>query len=220
MKKKNLLISVGLTFTFIFYTFLVKVVDVKDIGPDHSKVGFSSINGWFHDTFDYSEVLYKLSEIFGILLLALAAIYGCIGLIQLIKKMSIKKVDKDLIMLGSFYVVVILVYLLFEELVINYRPVILEEGLEASYPSSHTVLALCVGLSSIFVSPKYVSKKYLKVTNAVTILLSISVLILRLLSGAHWLTDIIGGILISSALLSFFYTFYKPLIEKRNLNER
>ncbi|MBR4178640.1 MAG: phosphatase PAP2 family protein [Bacilli bacterium] len=207
-KKGSIIISSFLAFVFIIYTILVKFVDVKPIGPNNSSVGFAGINGAFHKLIGSNMTLYKISELFGYILLLIVAYYGVIGIIQLLKEKSIKKVDREIIVLGIFYVLVLIVYVLFEKVVINYRPIIIEGELEASYPSSHTMLSLCVGLSSLIVSKKYINKKYLKLFNIVTIILMALVLLLRTISGVHWISDIIGGILISLILIMYFKTAY------------
>ena len=216
MKSKYFLKAVGLTFISIIYTFLVKNVDVSAIGPEESSVGFSKLNGMFHNAFDYNSLFYAISEIFGILLLLIAGIYALIGFYQLIKKFSFKKIDKEIIILGCFYLAVIIVYVFFEKVVINYRPVLEDGLLEASYPSSHTVLALCIGFSSLLISPKYVKKNFIKLTNLITIVSIISVVLFRTISGVHWISDIIGGIIISATLLMYFYTAYDIIIKKNN----
>ena len=132
--------------------------------------------------------------------------YGLTGLIQLIKKKSLAKVDKELLILGGFYVVVLVVYFLFEKVVINYRPVLEKGALEASYPSSHTILSICVCLSSIMVASRiFKNKDFVKWFNVCTSLLMVGIVVTRLLSGVHWLTDIFGGILISLALCMLFH---------------
>ena len=125
---------------------------------------------------------------------------------QLIKRKSLLKVDKRLLFLGGFYVVMLLVYVLFEHVIINYRPFLIDKELEASYPSSHTMLALCVCLSSLLISKYYFNKKAVKIVNIVTIILMFVLVIGRVLSGAHWITDIIGGIIIS-AFLVYLYDY-------------
>ena len=208
MKNKKLLISIILTIISIVYTLLVKYVDVKPIGPNGSKVGFALINGFFNKIIKPNMFIYKLTEIFGYILLLLVLIYGCIGLYQLIKRKSLLKIDKQIIKLGCFYVIMLIVYIVFEKLEINYRPVLIDGVLEASYPSSHTILSLCVGLSSLIVSKKYFNKKYIKQINIITIILMLIVLLGRLISGVHWISDIIGGIIISITLLSYFKYVY------------
>ena len=206
--QKNIIIFITLLLISFFYTILVKYFDVNAIGPNNSAVGFSKLNLYFKNIIGSNMIIYKISEIFGFLLLFLMFIYGCIGLYQLIKRKSIIKVDKQIIILGCFYIVILLVYIFFEKVVINYRPIIIDNELEASYPSSHTMLALCIGISSLIVSKKYFNKKYIKVINIITIALMLIVLIGRIISGVHWISDIIGGIIISFTLISLFKIVY------------
>ena len=147
MNKKNIIVCVVLTIVSIIYTMLVKYVDVQQVGLYNINVGFSHINGFFYNLIGHHLLIYKISEIFGLLLLLLVVIYGCIGLHQLIKRKSFLKVDKEIIILGCFYVAMLIVYIIFEKVFINYRPVLIDGQLEFSYPSSHTVLSLCVGIS-------------------------------------------------------------------------
>jgi len=208
MKKKNIINSVILTVVSIVYTLLVKYVDVKDIGPNNSSVGFSHINGFFKNLISNHNAIYKISELLGYVILLLVVIYGCIGLYQLIKRKNLLKVDKEIIILGCFYVLMLIVYVFFEKVTINYRPVLIDGVLEASYPSSHTILSLCVGLSSLIVSQKYFNKKYIKKINMITIILMFLVVLTRFISGVHWFSDIIGGVIISFTLLSYFKIAY------------
>jgi len=207
--KRNIVAALILLAVFVIFTILVKTVNVAAIGPEGTSVGFAFINETFKNVFPYNETFYDLSEFLGYLALLTCGFFGCLGLFQLIKRKSLKKVDKDIYVLAGFYIVVIACYVLFEKIVINYRPVILDEGLEASYPSSHTILSLCV-----FVSATYMVEKYLKdskalkiVFGAATVLAAVFTVISRAFSGVHWFTDIIGGVLLSLALLNLFLAF-------------
>ena len=208
MRKKNVIYSVILLIVSIVYTLIVKYVDVKEIGPNGSSVGLSWLNGLFHKLIGNNMFIYKISEIFGYLLFILVLIFGCIGLYQLVKRKSLFKVDSEIIKLGCFYVLMLAVYVFFEKVVINYRPVLIDGVLEASYPSSHTILSLCIGLSSIIVGQRYYNKKYIKKINTITLIIVGIVLFGRILSGVHWISDIIGGILISLTLISLFRLAY------------
>lgn len=214
MRKRNMIISIVLTVVSIIYTILVKVVDVKPIGvssseiPHADDVGFSTMNQAFSKLVGSNMIIYKITEILGILLLFLVLVYGCIGVYQLIKRKSLFKVDREIVILGCLYVLMMAVYIFFEKVIINYRPVLIDEVLEASYPSSHTILALCVGLSSLKISKKYFNKNYIKLISKITLGLTLLVLIGRTISGVHWISDIIGGLLISFTLLSYFNLAY------------
>ena len=205
--KRNILLSLMLSVFSIVYIFIVKYVDVDSIGPKGSSVGLSSINKSFHSLTGYNSSLYKITEILGFIVLIVVGIYGLVGLIQLIKRKSLFKVDRKIIILGVFYVVVLAFYLLFEKVIINYRPVILDGVLEASFPSSHTMLSICVCMSAIYVNKDYIkNKSYLNIVNSFLFILMLLVIFGRLISGVHWLSDIVGGLIISSMLLSYFYT--------------
>ena len=205
MKLKKSVVACLLIIISIIYILLIKLVDVSSIGPKGSEVGFSSINGWFNNIFSYNSIIYKITEVLGYIALLIIVIFACIGLYQLIKRKSIKKVDREIIVLGIFYVVVLCLYVLFDKVAINYRPVILDGVLEPSFPSSHTLLAMFVCGSAIIMNNKLYSKnKYKKIINILLLVLMVLIIVGRLLSGVHWITDVVGGILIASTLLYIF----------------
>lgn len=206
--KKNILICILLVLLSIIYTILVKYVDTSIIGPNGSVVGFSSLNSFVFNLTGNNMTLYKITEILGIIPILIALMYAVIGLIQVIDRKSLK-VDKELIALGILYVVVILIYVFFEKCIINYRPVLIDGILEASYPSSHTLLSICICGSALLIN-KYLfnNKKIYKYINIVSIISMILIVLGRLLSGVHWASDIIGSIIISITLLKILETYY------------
>lgn len=207
-RTKYIILSIIFTIVSIVYTFLVKKIDVQPIGPNNTKVGFASLNNAFKTAVGSHMKVYKITEILGLLVLAIVGIYALIGIYQLIKRKSLFKVDREIIILGVFYVLMFATYIFFEKFIVNYRPIILDGELEASYPSSHTILAICTCITSLIVSKKYISKKYITLTNIVTIGLLFGVFLGRMFSGVHWLSDIIGGFLISLMLISYFKLMY------------
>ena len=152
--------------------------------------------------------LYKITEILGIIPILIALMYAVIGLIQVIDRKSLK-VDKELIALGILYIIVILIYVFFEKFIINYRPVLIDGILEASYPSSHTLLSICICGSALLIN-KYLfnNKKIYKYINIISIISMVLIVLGRLLSGVHWASDIIGSIIISITLLKILETYY------------
>lgn len=208
MKKKNIILSIFLTIVSIVYTYLVKTYDVKSIGPNNSSIGFSKINNLFRNLIGSHMNIYKITEILGLVVILIVAIYGILGLYQLIKRKSLFKVDRELYILCGLYVLMGAVYVFFEKFIINYRPILIDNVLEASYPSSHTILAICICISSLIVSRNYLRQKHQKLVDIITILLLLGVFLGRTLSGVHWISDILGGVLISCTLLMYFYTLY------------
>ena len=216
MKKNGIVRTSLLALLFIMFTLAVINVDVQKIGPEGSEVGFAFINGPVHDALPVNDLFYKLTTFLGYLALLAVLGYGAVGVWQLMKRRSLKKVDSQLISLGIFFVLVIFCYVLFEKLVINYRPVILDGGLEASYPSSHTLLALCVFGAMMVPYPELFSEKQLSLVRAAAGALAVLSVVGRLLSGVHWLTDIVGAVLLSAALLSGYVSMLQIGRQKQN----
>ena len=214
--KSNIIITACLFLAFIVFTIIIKFVDVKAVGPLQSEIGLASINVAVFKVIGSSKVMYDITEILGYLTFLVIAFFAGLGLYQLIKYKSIKKVDYKILVLGGFYVIVLIFYALFELIVVNYRPILVEGELEASYPSSHTMLSICVISSAMIIAGEMLSgKKALSI--AVVIIgyaLVLFTVIGRLLSGVHWFTDIFGGVLLSFALIMLFYTAIEFVREK------
>ena len=214
-KKRNFLISGILLLIAITFTILVKVVDVKQIGVNNSSIGFATLNQFIFETTGVNMIWYHITDWLGLIPVFMAIVYAFIGLIQLIKRRSIFKVDKENILLGLYYIIVIALYVFFEKVIINYRPILMNGFLEASYPSSHTLMTICICGSSILINKKLFNNKITKVINYLSIIIITITVVGRLISGVHWFTDIIGGILISSGLLMTFYSLLS-IINKEN----
>ena len=213
--KRNFIITGCIFAAFLLFTILVKTVHVAAIGPQGSEVGFAGINGFFMNHLPYRKFFYKLAEVLGLLVLLVVAAFGVVGVLQLLKGKSLWAVDTRILLLGVFYVIVFILYILFDKIAVNYRPVIIDaaEGLEPSYPSSHTMLACCVMSTAWLLLPYYLpafvpNEKYLKYARIACLVIMALVVLTRFLSGVHWFTDIIGGILLSAALVMLYYSFY------------
>lgn len=206
MKKQNTLyMAVGLLAVFILWTAAVRYFDVKAIGPRESAVGFATVNGWFHNLTGVHLSLYILTDWLGLVPVAFGMGFGILGLVQWIRRKHFLKVDFSILILGGFYTVVMAVYLLFEEVVINYRPVLIAGYLEVSYPSSTTLLTLCVMPTAMLQLRRYIRNSLFKgIVTAVLVGFTVFMVIGRLISGVHWLTDIAGGIFLSAGLVMMY----------------
>lgn len=191
----------------IILIILVSFVDVADIGPAGTSIGLSHINKFFFDLLGVNQIWYVITDWLGFVAILTALMFAVTGLIQLIRRKSLLKVDKELFCLGGLYIVVIGMYALFEFAVVNYRPVLMPGSStpEASFPSSHTMLVCVIMGSAVILMDKYIKSRGLRTALKwvcwFIILLTLSG---RLISGVHWFTDIIGGVLISTLLLSLF----------------
>lgn len=206
-KKTNLSWAIVLTLLFLIFTLLICTVDVQPIGPEGTKVGFAGLNEKAFALLGENTAYYTLTQLLGYFAIVVAASFGVVGLCQWIRRKNILKVDRNILALGVLFLVVIGLYFFFSKFAINYRPVILpdETAPEASFPSSHTMLALTVFGGALIILREKVTERVLRVMLTVLALILIAVTVIgRLLSGAHWLTDIIAGILLTVALLSWF----------------
>lgn len=200
---KKFWITITLLSTFVLWTVAVRFVDVAPIGPNGSAVGFATLNGWFHRLTGVHMSLYVLTDWLGLVPVAVCFAFAVMGLSQWVRRKNIAKVDGDVLLMGGFYVLVLAAYLLFERIVINYRPVLIEGVLEASYPSSTTLLTLCVMLAALVWLHRRTAPRWIV---AVMVLFTAFMVFGRLFSGVHWLTDIIGGGLLGGGLTALYAT--------------
>lgn len=192
-------------FGFIMWTALIKCCDVKAIGPMNSRVGLATLNQLVHDFTGVNMTLYVITDWLGFVPIIFALSFAISGLVQWIKRKHIKLVDYNILVLGGFYIIVVAIYILFENVIINYRPTLIEGYLEVSYPSSTTLLVMCVMPTAIMQFNTLIKNKTLRNTINITITTFIIFMVIsRLISGVHWITDIIGGLLISAGLVAMY----------------
>ena len=208
MKKKSqksFVVAVCMLAAFVLWTVLVKWIDVQSIGPLASSVGFAGLNGFVHDLTGANMTLYNITDWLGLVPFSVAAGFGILGLVQWIRRKSLLKVDGSILVLGVFYIVVIAVYFLFECVVINYRPVLINGVLEVSYPSSTTMLVMTVMPTALMQWNQRIKTTVLRRSVLVaTVAFIVFMVIGRLLSGVHWITDILGGAMLSISLVSAY----------------
>ena len=209
----------GIAFVVVFaiWTTLIQIIDVQSFGVNGTDIGFATVNSRFHKLMGVHMTVYVLTDWLGLVPVFVCILFGCIGFVQSVKRRSLIKVDYDILLLGIYYIVVIAGYLIFEVIPINYRPILIEGRMEASYPSSTTLLVLSV-MPTLFFQAKRrgeneASKRVIGVVSAIFMLFMV---VGRLICGVHWLTDIVGSVLLSVGL---FWT-YKGIVLMKDCKER
>ena len=204
-EKKNLIAGLLLLAFFVLWTVLIRHVDVQPVGVNKTNIGFAALNVWFHRLTGVHMGLYTVTDWLGLVPILICLCFGALGLYQLIRRKSLLKVDADILLLGVYYILVIIFYLFFEMVPINYRPVLIEGVLEASYPSSTTLLVLSVMPTLKFQADRRSENPLFKRAISVFVIaFSAFMVIGRVLAGVHWATDILGAILLSSGLFILY----------------
>jgi undecaprenyl-diphosphatase len=218
MEKKNkkmLVWGASLIVAFALWTVLVRFVDVRAIGPEGSSVGFATLNGFVHELTGVNWLLYTVTDWLGLVPIAVALLFAILGLVQLIKRKSLWKVDHSILALGVFYIVVMATYVFFEMVVINSRPTLIDGYLEASYPSSTTMLVMCVMPTAAMQLNVRIKNTVIRRCVIIAIITFTTFMVIgRLISGVHWITDIIGGALLSAGLVMTYHSIGNILTKK------
>ena len=208
----KLRLSLSLLAAFCLWTALLCCLDVRPAGPEGSSVGLAGVNLWFHGLTGVHMGLYDLTDRLGLIPLATAAGFGMLGLSQWIRRKHLKFVDRSLVLLGIFYAAVIGMFILFELFPVNFRPVLIAGAMEASYPSSTTLLCLCVMPTAAMQLRQRITRPGLRTAAVLLVwLFTAFMVICRLISGVHWLSDIIGGILLSAGLVTLYDALNHPV---------
>ena len=208
--KKSFCLALIMLAAFLFWTIALCAVDVEEIGPEGSAVGFAALNSFVKELTGIHMVLYTITDYLSIIPLGFVAGFALLGLAQWIKRKKLSRVDRSILILGAFYFFVLAVFILFEMLEVNYRPVLINGVLEVSYPSSTSVLVICVMSTAALQLNERLSKATYRLwaTYAITFFTAFMVLG-RLISGVHWFSDIVGGILVSTGLVLLYYSVSK-----------
>ena len=212
-RKKGFTLACVFAGLFALLLALVRMIDVEAIGPEGTEIGLSHLNAAVRDALGFHPLWYQITQALGMLAIGVAAAFALVGLVQLVRRGSFWRVDREIGALGFLYALVAALYVLFEVVTVNFRPVIMpgEEHVEASFPSSHTMLVCVVMGSAILLARRYLGGRGDGGKRAAAETLCVLVIALtvfgRLYAGVHWFTDILAGVLLSASLLSLYAGF-------------
>ena len=214
-KRTKVFLAVLLYVLFLTLVVLLRTVDVQPIGPQETSIGLASLNasaalmtgvggeGGTGVRYEW----YKLTEYLGYFAILVALCIALLGFVQLIRRRSLRRMDRELIAIALLYIVTAVIYVFFEKVIINYRPFVLpgEPGPEASFPSSHTLLLIVILGSAAIAAKKYVKAPALRLgVRLLCLCLILAMVFGRLYCGCHWFTDILGSVLLGGAMLAMF----------------
>lgn len=206
VKTRLLWTGIGFLVLFAVWTVLVRTVDVRFVEATGTEVGFAALNFWFHQLTGVHMLLYMITDWLGFVPIGICILFGVLGLVQLVQRKRLLNVDLDLLLLGFYYLLVIIGYMIFEMIPIHYRPIRIEGRLEASYPSSTTLLVLSVMPTlSLQVNRRVSNSRVRQIVRTYSVGFSVLMVAGRLCSGVHWLVDIIGSILLSTGLYEIYH---------------
>lgn len=190
---------------FVLWTVAVCRIDVQPIGPNGSSVGFAGLNGWVHDLTGVHMGLYVLTDWLGLVPMGFVLGFAVLGMVQWMRRRKLFRVDHDILLLGGFYLLVLILYLVFETVAVNARPVLIDGRLEASYPSSTTLLVLCVIPTAMMqLRARMQNARMRTIVLGILAVFTVCMVVGRLIAGVHWFTDIIGGVLLSAGLVVLY----------------
>ena len=214
--KKGLCITI-ISFTlFIVLFILLKTVDVKEVGL------YGLNHTYYHE---YNKVLDIISDVIFYIVLAFNIFLIGFVIYKMVKKKE--KIDYKFLVYVLVLSLGIIIWLLFDYVFkINNRPNIIDGKVEASFPSTHVLLTTYIMLSSPYIFLKMDGKKGLENQNKlgfeeiITIIfmaIMLVMVILRLYSGMHWLTDCVAGLLLGIFLFGIYYLIISIIKSKESL---
>lgn len=206
-KTGKIVMAIIATILALGFSVVVTKIDVRAIGETNTEVGLSHLNEKMFNMLGTNMTWYEITKYLGYVAIAIAAAWALVGLVQWIKRKNILAVDVKILALGVLYSITIGLYVAFTKIMINGRPIILPEetAVEPSFPSSHTMLVCVVSTGAIMILADYITNKGLRIlVDIVLSAMAVAMIVGRLLSGAHWFTDIVAGILIAGMLLAWY----------------
>lgn len=206
MPKKKTCITMACLFMGLYIVLLVMLysVDVTFEGVNGSRIGLSGINIPIRDAIGTNMIFYNISKYVGALGIALVGVLAVWFLVRIIREKSLKALTRKEYELGVLYLLTCVLYVVFSKIVINYRPIIKwdEEGPESSFPSTHAMIAVVIFGSFCCIAGNYIkNEKLCKLIRILCVILAVLVIVGRMLSGVHWFTDIVGGVLVALSLV-------------------
>lgn len=217
-EKRNYYITLAIFIVFIIFTIGVMNIDVMAIGPKDGKVGFSTINKKVFEIFGQNDKWDQVSDKLLSISVFVELGFILITIFQIIKRKSLFKIDYDISIFFILYIIFALINVFFDYIAINNRPIIEDGKVEASYPSTHTFMTVfMLGFLMIEIWCRIKNKAIKNIIYTICVIIMIAMPILRVIAGRHWLTDVIGGVILGLFAVMLAYSLiYSNMLKNNN----
>ena len=207
-------VAVACTVIFILFTIMVTALDGQTV--DGHRLGLATMNGWWRDLVGVNAAWRVVSDV-----VAVGTVFGAVGLlivqiVAVVRGRGLRPVVRDWWGVDLVLISLGICYGLFQIVVINYRPLLMHGVAEASYPSSHVLLFATVWPLLILTLWRMTKRRWVRVTVMVVgMMVMLAGIVARALSGYHWLSDLVGGVLLGVTLVAWYlalqYNLPKPV---------
>ena len=159
-----------------------------------------------------------ITNIILILSIILILFFLGLGVYELIKKRSIKKVDPRLTWLPLPLALMTLTYFLFDKVwILNVRP---NGSGEPSFPSTHVMVVTTIFFVVTIILPKYIKNKTTRLIIEIIMAIMISLTAVgRVMSGMHWVADVLGAIVFGFLFSEIYYYIVSNKKDKKKAKE-
>ena len=146
----------------------------------------------------------KITDIILVASIAVLGVFAVLGLYQWIKRKSLKKVDKPLLVMLVPLAFMAATYIIFDKfLILNTRP---NGSGEPSFPSTHTMVVATIFLLAAIILPNYIKSKTARIIlDTIMLLFIILVSVGRVLANMHWVSDVVGGLIFAVIFATIYY---------------
>lgn len=201
--KYYLIVCATLLVAFLALWCCVVFVDVQRVGANDTTLGLASVNLAVFLLLGQDATWDYVTDWLTVVCILVGASVGAKAFFQAVMRKSVKKVDTELYVVLGCYLLALAFVALFEIVPVNYRPLLAQGNLQASFPSTHALICIVSVGETLFTATFRKCRKPLQLTIcALFALCCVAVCLGRLLAGAHWLTDVVASVLLGGAIVA------------------
>ena len=151
-----------------------------------------------------------------ILILSLIALgaFAVLGLVQWIKRKSLKKVDKQLRWFPLPLALMAATYVVFDKFLpkfFDFMPTRPNGSGEPSFPSTHVMIVATIFFITTIILPKYIKNKVVRIILELLMVIGLALTCTgRVMANMHTPIDVLGGIAFAFIFAEIYFQIIKP----------